>query len=366
MALFLSTKAKKILFEYEQFLLICTNHYFVRKCQVLSSLTDKKPLVKKPIWSYDNKGIRHKKIKQLLRFTEEKDVCEKDESVSQMQRVAKLFTELGFTIEEFEKLLVKKPRILELSKAKLTSRINSLKKASLPEDTIKKMILKCPSVILLDLETTLSSKLNLLKKIAITPHLTQDRCIYLVQKCPSLLLACSEQDLKNKISSLRKVGFNNQQLNELIMKHPALLTYSVEAVEEKIKLVHEIMGGSLVLFIKFPRIFSSSTRRIRERYEYLKEEGFLKDNTYLSENKIRAIVLTTDSDFVSLLISKGSHEGDEEFKKKLLTRKLNQFKWFQKSFLENFGNDMTKKVIEKTDDEEGNESFNTEEVDIKI
>ena len=93
-----------------------------------------------------------------MRLTDEDG--EKDESVSHMSRIKKLFTKLDFTCQEIEILLVKKPRIMELSQAKLLNRLNSLKKASIPDDTIKKMILKCPSIILLDLETSLQSKVK--------------------------------------------------------------------------------------------------------------------------------------------------------------------------------------------------------------
>ena len=130
------------------------------------------------------------------------------------------------------------------------------------------------------------------------------------------------------------------------------------------------MGGRLVLFIKFPRILSSSLRRIRERYEYLKEEGFLSDNTYLSENKIRAIVLTTDIDFINLLTVKSSRDSDEQFQKKLLDRKLKQYRGFQTKFWENFGKEATNQggisendtasTMYNTENEVSDESFDRE------
>ena len=39
-------------------------------------------------------------------------------------------------------------------------------------------------------------------------------------------------------------------------------------------------------------------KRLEERHQYLHAEGFLSEHSRLTENKLRAIVLTNDSDFV--------------------------------------------------------------------
>ena len=78
----------------------------------------------------------------------------------------------------------------------------------------------------------------MLQKIELTPPLSRDRCIYLVQKSPSLLIACTEQELKKKVRKLREIGFNGQQLYELVMKHPSILTYNIETVVEKVYILY--------------------------------------------------------------------------------------------------------------------------------
>ena len=64
------------------------------------------------------------------------------------------------------------------------------------------------------------------------------------------------------------------------------------------KYINERIGGRLALFIKFPRALSASLQRIQERHAYLLEEGYMSEASYISENRLRAVILTTDNDFI--------------------------------------------------------------------
>jgi len=59
-------------------------------------------------------------------------------------------------------------------------------------------------------------------------------------------------------------------------------------------------------------------KRLEERCNYLREEGYITGNTRLTENKLRAIVLTKDSDFVY----------------RVTNTKMKDFRNFQKDFQE--------------------------------
>lgn len=58
------------------------------------------------------------------------------------------------------------------------------------------------------------------------------------------------------------------------------------------------MGARISTVTKFPRLLTSSLQRLRERHEYLLKEGYLSSHSYISENKLRAIVLPSDNEFV--------------------------------------------------------------------
>lgn len=84
----------------------------------------------------------------------------------------------------------------------------------------------------------------------------------------------------------------------------------------QVKFLTEKINGRLALFVKFPRVLSASMKRLEERYQYLRTEGFLSEHTRLTENKLRAMVLTNDSDFVY----------------RVTNSKMKDFRQFQKKF----------------------------------
>ncbi|XP_066923877.1 transcription termination factor 3, mitochondrial-like [Clytia hemisphaerica] len=160
--------------------------------------------------------------------------------------------------------------------------------------------------------------LNHLQELSLQPRLTQDRCLYLIQKIPQILLIDTKSNLTEKIKNLQTLGFNDQQIFELVMKHPAILTYSVDNVKAKVTFISEKANGRLALLVKFPRVFTSSLVRLEERYHYLLQEGFLTEKSRFTENKLRALVLTKDSDFV-YRVTNGRMKDYRQFQKDFQT-----------------------------------------------
>ena len=77
-------------------------------------------------------------------------------------------------------------------------------------------------------------QLNNLQELTLHPRLSQERCLYIIQKAPRILLIAEKSNILEKIHNLHRIGFNDQQIFELVMKHPALLTYSKTTVNEKV------------------------------------------------------------------------------------------------------------------------------------
>jgi len=297
---------------------------------------------KKPLWYYDNKGIRQRKLDQLMRksaeIVENDDASAIPDDVRHMKKVVQTLTAFKFDNKEINRLLFTKPRLLELTKQKLFNQLNDLHDYGYSMELMKKMILKSPGLLLVQdnplstrtpkkvldessLEESVSrasfkkpasiesdkstvDKVSLqqrfmnLQEMSLTPRLSQSRCTYLVQKCPELLTISNKSTLQSKLQNLRALGFNEQLLFELVMKYPNILTHSEDAVREKVNFITHEIGGNLTLFIKFPRAFSASLRRIKDRHAYLLKEGFLTTKSFVSEKKLRALVLTTDKDFI--------------------------------------------------------------------
>lgn len=59
---------------------------------------------------------------------------------------------MEFTVKEVTKMFFNKPRILQLSKAKLQKRLLEFIKTGWPKDTVKDMIIECPGLLLLDVK----------------------------------------------------------------------------------------------------------------------------------------------------------------------------------------------------------------------
>merc|ERR1712150_117591 len=111
-------------------------------------------------------------------------------------------------------------------------------------------------------------------------------------------------------------------VGKLVSKYPQVLLLSEENVAEKMKYVTDTLHGRPSLFVKCPKAFGVSLRRIQERHLYLLKERYMdapEDNRrWLTETKFRAIVDTTD----------------REFAEHITKTSLQEFQTFQKSFHE--------------------------------
>jgi len=286
--------------------------------ETIKTTNDLSKASSKPVWYYNNKAIRRRKISQLLRRAtdEPNDV---DETVLQTRRLIEVFKSYEFKDEDIHTIFYVKPKLLQLSKAKLRKRFFGFLTLDLPLDVVREMIIKCPGILLVKQEDlSLQKRLNHLQELSLQPRLTQDRCLYLIQKIPQILLIDTKSNLTEKIKNLQTLGFNDQQIFELVMKHPAILTYSVDNVKEKVTFISEKANGRLALLVKFPRVFTSSLVRLEERYHYLLQEGFLTEKSRFTENKLRALVLTKDSDFV-YRVTNGRMKDYRQFQKDFQT-----------------------------------------------
>ena len=111
------------------------------------------------------------------------------------------------------------------------------------------------------------------------------------------------------------------------------------------------MNGRPALIVKFPRLLTSSLKRMKERYAFLKHEHYLNERSHISENKLRSIILTTDSDFVY----------------RVTNTKMKDFRQFQIDFANGKYDDGLDTEFENaddlTDDDENDESNDKDHID---
>jgi len=60
--------------------------------------------------------------------------------------------EFDFTREEIQEIIYVKPKIMQLSKSAVRKRLHNFLLLDLPKDVIKRMVVKCPSLLMVDQE----------------------------------------------------------------------------------------------------------------------------------------------------------------------------------------------------------------------
>lgn len=82
--------------------------------------------------------------------------CERDENLSEeashLKRLTHTLEDYDFTRKDVSRLLYTKPKLLELSRSRLQKRLTGFLRLNLPRDAIKRMVMKCPSLLLIDQE----------------------------------------------------------------------------------------------------------------------------------------------------------------------------------------------------------------------
>jgi len=271
--------------------------YYENKEKQNNKLSDNGVKKQKPIWYYENKGIRMRKIQQVLRKDEDSLKDDNDDS-RRMNGIVKFLRIKGISDKDIASMLFSKPRILELSKNKVAHRFQALNKLDFVEDELMKLVVRCPGVLLVDMAAELKGKMDAIAKLQCHPMLDSQKVKYIIHKCPDILLIRDTSTLAQKVDQMYALGFNEQQVYELLIKHPKFLTYSQETFHKKVDFIVDTLNGRLQLLVKFPRVLTCSLLRLQERHAFLMKEGYMKPTTRLSENKLRSMVLTTDKDFV--------------------------------------------------------------------
>lgn len=83
------------------------------------------------------------------------------EEVNQTKRIIDLLRDdFEFTNKDIRMMLLAKPKLLQLSKSKLKRRLTGFVKLNLPSDVIRRMVITCPSILLIDQE-----KVSLQKRV---------------------------------------------------------------------------------------------------------------------------------------------------------------------------------------------------------
>ncbi|KAK6133660.1 hypothetical protein DH2020_032570 [Rehmannia glutinosa] len=140
----------------------------------------------------------------------------------------------------------------------------------LPFPEIRKSITRCPRLLVSDPETQLKPTFEFLTELGfVGPN-------KLTSQTTLLLVSSVESTLVPKIEYLVGLGIEYDDVRNMVLRSPGLLTFSVENnYRPKMEYFLKEMNGDLEEIKRFPQYFSFSLeRKIKPRHRLLVEHGF--------------------------------------------------------------------------------------------
>ena len=238
-----------------------------------------------------------------------------------MTRVEYLQNELGFEGAELKKLIHKEPAILLQRNRHTVPRCRYLTELGVPAERLPTMLRKQPQILHLSVEKGLKPRVAYFKKELLIPEADIPK---MLERNPAVLTFSIENQVQPRVDFLRDLGISRDGVMKMIVRHPHVLQYSFEGLEEhinflssigmdeedvvhtvtrlsqlfslsvanslrpKFKYMTEELGGDHKTCVKFPAYFSLSLdQRIKPRHTYLQQYDCAPDPfpmKYLSEN----------------------------------------------------------------------------------
>ena len=238
-----------------------------------------------------------------------------------LTRVEYLQNELGFEGADLRKLIIKEPKILLQRNRHSIPRCRYLTEVGVPPEKLCNMLRKQPQILHLSVEKGLKPRVAYFKNELL---IANDEIAKLIERNPAVLTFSVENQIMPRVEFLKDMGISHENVSKMIVRHPHLLQYSFEGLEEHINFLSSIgmneeemvltvtrlsqlfslsvtnslkpkfeylteeLGGNVQTCVKFPAYFSLSLdQRIRPRHTFLKEFNRAPDPfpmKYLSEN----------------------------------------------------------------------------------
>ncbi|KAL0327162.1 UNVERIFIED_CONTAM: Transcription termination factor MTEF1, chloroplastic [Sesamum angustifolium] len=170
----------------------------------------------------------------------------------------------------------------------------------LPFPEIQKSITRCPRILVSDPEAQLKPTFDFLTELGFvgTNKLTSQTTLLLVSSVESTLMP--------KIDYLVGLGIEYEEVRNMVLRSPGLLTFSVENnYKPKAEYFLKEMNGDLEEIKRFPQYFSFSLdRKIKPRHRLLMEHG-----VFMS---LSAMLKVSDGEFNVRLLEKRLRMAQQE------------------------------------------------------
>ncbi|KAH7570084.1 hypothetical protein ACOSP7_018014 [Xanthoceras sorbifolium] len=170
-------------------------------------------------------------------------------------------------------------RLLDMHPILLTSDIHAdiqpiidflLLEVGIPSRDIPKSITRCPRLLVSDVIHQLRPTFDFLRELGFVGN-NRINC-----QTTLLLVSSVERTFKPKIEYLNSLGFSDEEVENMVVRSPGLLTFSVDNnLIPKVEFFREEMKRDLEELKRFPQYFSFSLeKKIKPRHRALVEHGF--------------------------------------------------------------------------------------------
>ncbi|XP_065863772.1 transcription termination factor MTERF9, chloroplastic isoform X3 [Euphorbia lathyris] len=181
---------------------------------------------------------------------------------------------LGRVISRSPQLLLRKPQEF----FQVCNVVSFLRELGFDEETVGKILLRCPQIFGASVEKTLRRKVEFLASIGVS----EDHLPRTIKKYPELLLTDINRTLSPRMKYLMEVGLSKNEIAFMVRKFSPLLGYSIdEVLRPKYEFLVNTMEKPVKEVVEYPRYFSYSLeKKIKPRFWVLKrmnEECSLKE-----------------------------------------------------------------------------------------
>ncbi|GAB2242012.1 hypothetical protein Droror1_Dr00018787 [Drosera rotundifolia] len=174
-----------------------------------------------------------------------------------------------------------------------------LSDVGVPFHDIRKSIIRCPRLLVCDVEEQLRPALGFLRGLG---FVGANR----VTCKTTVLLVYNEGTMMRKIEYLMGLGLGYDEVAEMVVRAPGLLMMSVEGnLGKKVEYFREVMMGDLEEIKRFPQYFLCSLEgKIKPRHKMLVEHGF--------SMSLGKMLKCSDGDFEAHLIKMRLRPADDQ------------------------------------------------------
>ncbi|KAK9119220.1 hypothetical protein Scep_017313 [Stephania cephalantha] len=141
---------------------------------------------------------------------------------------------------------------------------------AIPFRDVEKCVIRCPRLLVSNVDRQLKPALYFLRRLGFVGR-------HAVNSHTTLLLVSSVEDtLIPKLDYVQSLGFSYRETVRMVLRNPALLTYSVEGnLRPKAEYFLNEMKGDSAELKRFPQYFAFSLEgKIKPRHRLLVEHGF--------------------------------------------------------------------------------------------